>query len=99
MNTPLFVCIFVFLIFSPSFSLWDGVVAALTEWIAAEYPPYGEKRPDDKAPLLIRLDRVGRAGRREAAAGRFERRDVFSVEFNEGDGYPFHFTPLPSGAP
>jgi len=49
-------------------SIGDGVEAAVTERVAAQNPPAGEKKAADHPEALDRFHRVPRAGRLVTAA-------------------------------
>ena len=69
-----------------------GVIATLAKRIATEYAPYREDRSYEKATLLICLYGIGRAGRCEPAAGRFQGRNKPLVQSDEPYHYVLHIT-------
>lgn len=84
--------------FPPSFTgapLRNRVDAAATERIAAQYSPHSKSQPAYYSPLLHSLYRVLRAGRREPAAGLFERRYEFPIQGYQPYKHIFHDRILP----
>ena len=84
--------------FPPSFTgapLRNRVDAAATERIAAQYSPHSKSQPAYRSPLLHSLYRVLRAGRREPAAGLFERRYEFPIQGYQPYKHIFHDRILP----
>ena len=79
-----------------SFFIGYGIIPSLTKGIAAQYPPHGQPKTDEKSAFSECLYRIFRAGWSETAAGTFKRRNVPSVKPYKAYCNMLHCAVIPS---
>lgn len=62
-----------FMLVTLAFFLGYGVISRTAEGVTAEYPPYRQCKPNEKATFLKCLEGIGRTGRCKPATSRFDR--------------------------